>query len=281
MTSSSTPESDTINYTYDSNGNLKIKTDARNIALSLGYDSLNRITSKTASDGSLHHEYTYDNANYPDAVGRLVHASNDINAASGISYDPMGCITNETFCVPSICSYSISVNAQYDAAGNMKSLTYPDGRTITQGFDDAGRLSSVNYASWNGNGHSTSYLTSNQAAEYDPPGHLINATMGNGIAVAAAYDGRQHLGLLAYGTSNQLLWGKRYGWTANSNLQMTADILTGVQRQFGYDNLNRLTSAQDVIGSAQGLDTSPFSTASGSSATGGSRRSDSDLDKPG
>ncbi len=280
LTSAANPETGTINYSYDPNGNLLTKTDARGVTTSYSYDALNRVTNKQSAGASgvpgFNYVYWYDKSApggivASNPIGHLTWASNDVNADNQYSYDSMGRVINQGGCTPQRCVLGANpVSAQYDLAGNMTSLTYPDGRTISQMTDAAGRVSSVNYASWNGTGHTYSYLNSNALPEYDPAGHLINATMGNGTSLAAAYDNRGRTGLLAYGAATQLLWGKQYGWSANSNLQTLTDALTGVQRQFGYDNLNRITAAQDMVGSAQGADTSPFPVGSGNTTPGSS-----------
>jgi RHS repeat-associated protein len=258
LISASNPETGTIGYGYDADGNLTGRTDARGITTSYGYDALNRMTTKVASDGSFTYQYMYDISSQTNSIGRLSYESNDVNASGAYNYDAMGRVTSRSYCVPSNCSLSIQAQATYDLAGNMTSQTYPDGRTITQGIDGAGRVSSVTYTGWGSNSHSTPYLTVPSSNGYDPAGHLINATMGNGVGFTASYDNRERVGLLAYGTSNQLLWGKQYGWTPNSSLQTITDASSDVQRWMVYDNLNRLTSAQDLIGSQQGANTSPY-----------------------
>jgi RHS repeat-associated protein len=237
-------------YVYDSNGNLSSKTDARVITTSYSYDALNRVTSKSSVGATgvpgFTYNYGYDDATHSNGIGRLTHSSNNINGAENFFYDTMGRLNQETYCVPDNCSYGIQVGATYDLAGNTISLTYPDGRTVSQGIDGAGRVSSVNYASWNGTTQTSSYLTETNG--YDAAGHLVNATLGNGTGLGAGYDSRERITQLVYGTTAQMLWGKQYQWAPNSNLQSTTDGITGTLRQFSYDNLNRLISAQDIVG---------------------------------
>jgi YD repeat-containing protein len=43
LTSAMNPESGVINYQYDANGNLQVKTDARGVSSHISYDALDRI----------------------------------------------------------------------------------------------------------------------------------------------------------------------------------------------------------------------------------------------
>jgi RHS repeat-associated protein len=123
-------------------------------------------------------------------------------------------------------------------------MTYPDGRVVQNGFDAAGRMNAVTYLSWNSNSINQPYFSESNG--YDPAGHPISATFGNGVAYTAGYDYRERISTLMYGGSSAPLWSKQFAWIKNSNLQSQTDLITGVQRQFNYDNLNRLTAAQDI-----------------------------------
>ena len=175
---------------------------------------------KTFNDGTPNEAFGYDgkdeygNALSPsvtNAVGRLSHTSNQTNTAANYSYDQMGRTLLRTVCLPTDCSYGKRVVASYDLAGNMKSMTYPDGRTVTQSFDTAGRMSSVDYTDWNGAGQSSNYLSVDSAAGYDAAGHLVKATMGNGVGISSAFDNRERVQSLSYGPTSAPLWSKQYG----------------------------------------------------------------------
>jgi YD repeat-containing protein len=159
----------------------------------------------------------------------------------------MGRVNSSTICLPSSCPTRATLSAAYDLAGNMTSLTYPDGRVVQQGFDGAGRMSNSNYLSWNGTSVNQPYFSAGATNGYDAAGHLVNATFGNGVPLSAGYDTRERIGSLSYGASTAPVWSKQYAWTSNSNIQSSTDLITGVQRQFGYDNLNRIAAAQDIF----------------------------------
>jgi RHS repeat-associated protein len=261
--------SGTTSYSYDANGNLASKTDARGITTSYTYDALNRVLAKSYSDGTNSACYRYDVAaktgTTQNLIGQLTAEwtqagscpastatqipSTVATAQAYMTYDPMGRLQSQWYCTPQDCNYSNKVSATYDLLGDTTAITYPDGRVVSQGFDGAARLSSVN-SSWSGT--STPYLGVNT---YDAFDHPISWTMDSGsVATTAtsAYNKRVELTSLGYAQSAGKLWGKSYAWTSNANLLSTTDSISGVVRQFGYDTLDRLTSAQDLKGTSSG-----------------------------
>ena len=69
--SMSDPDLGNWGYTYDGTGSLASQTDARSCATSLGYDSLNRLVSKSYSNCPTTSSvtYTYDDDVYAEAFG--------------------------------------------------------------------------------------------------------------------------------------------------------------------------------------------------------------------
>jgi RHS repeat-associated protein len=243
-------------YQYDANGNQTSAKDNRSITITSTYDALNRILLSQPSDGTWVSAYGYDGKDaYGNVIspaityglGRLTHTTNEVNTASRYYYDIMGRLQQQTSCNPIGCGYAIQMAATYDLAGNMTSLTYPDGRKVSQSYDKINRLTSINYAAWNSTAINTSYLSS---MSYAPPGEFTGATLGNGIMESAHYNPRQSLSSLSYSNSIGALWGKNYTWDkTGANLSVLADPTNGVTRQMSYDPLNRITAAADSASS--------------------------------
>jgi YD repeat-containing protein len=84
LLSATNPESGTITYTYDANGNVITKADARNITTTMSYDALNRLLGKTYSDGTPPPTFYYDVAPFTwanqaqNATGRIVEATTGV-----------------------------------------------------------------------------------------------------------------------------------------------------------------------------------------------------------
>jgi len=159
-------------YSYDPNGNLSSKTDARNVTTTYAYDALNRLTSKRYSgEADTAHPtlsacYLYDSEPNPgsNTISRIVSEwtqsgacpasatgvpATAISWKDSISYDPMGRTTDELQCAFAPCSAPSPLHYIYDLAGN---LTYSTNGLAnsqspqvgwTNTFDSAGRLSKV------------------------------------------------------------------------------------------------------------------------------------------
>ena len=210
LITSSNPENGTVCYGvwsgsncvngYDANSNLVKKTDARGITTTFSYDALNRLTSKSYSDGTQAVAYGYDGKDQNgtpisgllNPIGRLSKSTNSLNVASIYSYDPMGRINSKQVCVPGSCNYSFGATATYDLAGNMTSSNLADGVTISTPYDTAGRLSQVTIPSNN----PVTTLWSNPT--YSAVG-LTRASLGNGLLEETAYDNRARITAYAVG----------------------------------------------------------------------------------
>lgn len=260
LISESTPERGAKSYGYDANGNLTSSTNAPG-TIAYQYDALNRLTTETAT--GLTKNYFYDaisGVTLQNAIGRLAREGNGVNANEVYSYDAMGRVNWEASQIPSVANdTSIITRATYDLAGDLTSLTYPDGRVISESYDSAQHLTGIQYASWNGQSVNTSYYS---ATGFAPPGETTNATLGNVVQMAAGFNSRQSISALSYATTAQTLWSKQYTWAANAkNLLQIADVVTPAQTyNYTYDPDNRLATAS---GGGQTL-VSPATSSTGS-----------------
>jgi YD repeat-containing protein len=227
-TASSSYTSGTTGYTYDANGNVVRRTDARGVVTAYTYDALNRLLSKTyGSAGSMSSCYQYDTAS--NGVGLLGAEWTQAGtcAASPPSgyqvlrvlgaYDVTGNVTTEQQCVLGFCTSAAppsppaSTNCSslttaagiaycYDLAGNLTaygngltSATFPaNSILISQSYDSAGRLAAVG-SSWNDVTHPAQLFSATGANAYTPANALSNWVLGGSLYTARAFDIRNRV----------------------------------------------------------------------------------------
>lgn len=217
LISATNPESGTTIYTYDPNSNLLTKTDARNISTTYTYDVLNRNKTVDYSDTSLNPDNTfyYDNSTagkygkgrfwFSYSNGDFSNGSNsEARAIDG--YDAIGRPLSERrhfklngVWLPGVdASTGFIVSRTYDRAGNVKTQTYPSGRTVNYVYDSASRLNSF---TGNLGGISATYATD---LRYNARGQVISEQFGTNIPLYLRqhYNKRGQLFDVRLGTSN-------------------------------------------------------------------------------
>ncbi len=273
------PESGSISYTYDANGNLIKRTDARRIITCFGalagsacdgcgFDFLIRATRKVYSDGTTPGTtFTYDDPSVPCSRGRLTKATTDqVGSLASVirsitSYNCVGRITAVSQQVGSNPARTVT-GIVYNFAGGMTQEVLPSGRTVSYGYDGAGRASSVTGVI---NGNSTPYAampTTPANSAYSAAGALQNWSMGNGVSEVTSFNSRlQPVSIAAHSTTggNAALQLNLYYCGSqlldcpgnNGNLQ-EQDIhdptgLSGTAVEtYYYDALNRLCGAAEA-----------------------------------
>lgn len=153
------PESGSISYQYDANGNLLVKTDARGVSAHYDYDALNRVKRRWYNGSSLLTELTHNVPALPSGVGaseevnyvydagcptcntkgRLISVSSSVSTYGYSGYDALGRPGNAT---QTMGGQGYTTSYTYDLAGHIKTLQYPSGHVVNYTFDDAGRLGS-------------------------------------------------------------------------------------------------------------------------------------------
>jgi RHS repeat-associated protein len=206
LTSATNPENGTVIYQYDENGNPKVKTDARGVSAHFSYDALNRITRRwyngsTSLDQVTNNvpalpsgvaasdevAYFYDSQSLPSgappgfspgySIGRLVATVYGTGSSAGDyhGYDAAG---RPVLKIQQTGGLNYPVSAIYNLAGAITTETYPSGRTVTYGYDGAGRTNSI--AGNLGDGNPRSYST---GIIYSPLGGLAKEQFGTATPV--------------------------------------------------------------------------------------------------
>jgi RHS repeat-associated protein len=260
LTQSNNPEAGQLNFTYDTDGSVITRKDNRGLTITYAYDPIHRLIQRTYSDSTPAESFAYDQtsmwgSSLSNTIGRpsySVAAGN--TAASVFSYDAMGRIINEWICLPSNCgTNSYAAAGQYDVAGHLKSLTYPSGRTVTSGYNSAGRALNSVFSNFGSLSVNYPYYTAPQAGTpstwgYNPDGSLHLGTFGNGISETYGFNNRQQLSSITASSSGQTWLSKIYGfYDANSHNNGTIwSIIDGISTNrnqfYQYDPLGRVIS---------------------------------------
>ena len=253
MLTSNNPETGQISYSYDADGNLISKTDARGTVATYTYDALHRITGKSFSEGTRGASYTYDINNAwgvaaTNTVGRLVLAYDGNYAGTLFSYDVMGHVNEQWDCPPSawLVNHSCyTVNAQYNLAGDLTKLIYPDNRVVNYGYNSGDQLDSAQLS----NGYT---YWSVADTNFYPNGTAKQVSFGNGVSESTTLNPRLQLQeetINSPGIGTLADHSYNYGAQNNGNILSVFDLLNPSRTQnFSHDQLNRLATAGEQGG---------------------------------
>ena len=245
-------------YFYDSDANLLQKTlPAPNQnsnavqTISYCYDALNRVTGKAYSaqtcqngqlpTGTAAATYTYDQG--ANGVGQRT-GMTDASGSSTWTYDALGRMLTWQ---RTIGSATKSIGYSYNLDNSLASITYPSNAVVTYAPDAAGRpVSAVDTANNINYVTNTIYNAANLATSFITGA----ATTFAGATNSFTYNNRLQPITMQAATPTQTLLNLTYDFHANNgdngnvwgvtNGKDTARSLT-----FNYDQLNRLTSAQN------------------------------------
>ena len=270
LRSATNPESGTTHYCYDAAGNLTSRTDARvtlpssaldtagrhlicpasaaHATAIYAYDDLQRLKTISYSDTTPDVTYAYHMSGSPN-IGQLESIFSDSAKAAYNSYDTLGRVTSMSQTIaghPDTFSFA----ATYFLNDALNTQTYPSGRKVTYGVDDAGRVDRVSDGI-------TTYadMPMSAADAYHADGRLRQMMLGNGLWETRDYQPpgtttRFKLGT-STGTGERLELGYDYHATGN-NGNVTGHTIarsgTTWTQTFGYDGVNRLKTATETNG---------------------------------
>jgi RHS repeat-associated protein len=260
----------TAAYSYDNNGNVTTRTDARNVTTTYGYDALNRDTTESYSDGTAPVYRYYDFSS--NGRGRLYWQQSAGVAAGTIdAYDAVGRVTQykQRFWVNGTWATPYTVTRNYDYAGDVLSQTYPSGHTVNYSYDIASRMS--NFSGSLGDGVSRTYSTNLSFSEfggvqqeqfgtqtpvydkrhYNSRGQMYDQRLSSYSWGASEWDWNRGA-TINYFSSNYSWGGNSSGSGPDNNGNIWAQVnyapanewygIYSVEADYyGYDSLNRLT----------------------------------------
>src|SRR6201988_1420353 len=275
------PESGTISYQYDDNGNLIVKTEPRGVSTHYEYDALNRVKRRWYNGSRLTSEITHNNPALPPGVGVTEEVKfyyDTQPAIGGPSYTtgPLkGRLVAQTYGSGTTGDYygydvlvrpkvkiqrtgakDYDMTAEYTLSGAVSSLAYPSGHTINNTYDQVGRLTGLSGTL--GDGTTRTYATN---INYSSLGGMLKEQFGTNTPVyhKLHYNSRAQICDIRASNVNDD-WGGELGALVNyyrtpyavcgngpdnnGNLLMSQTIINSfyIEGRYTYDSLNRLKS---------------------------------------
>jgi len=233
-------------YEYDENGNLTSQTDGKGQTTTMTYDGLNRIETKTYNCENPVRviEYVYDEEREGYFNEGLLTTVTSTGTAIVYNYDNMGRLANEKRTIDSV---DYEIDREYDLAGRLDYITYPaDGPEIDYSYHPIGFLSQVDKVD-----SVTTMLAQYAMDDYNALGQAGYVLYGNEAETSYTYyDGNYRLKtLVTYDSQGAPIQELEYTFDNVGNLETIEDDLIDVTQSFGYDEVNRLTSADASGGS--------------------------------
>ncbi|MEO8306260.1 MAG: RHS repeat-associated core domain-containing protein [Betaproteobacteria bacterium] len=212
LTQLASPDTGTSTFAPDAQGNVVGSTDARGLATSFAYDALNRQTRAAYVGANVAMEYDNTTTGGAFARGRLTRIT-DPSGSTTYAYDARGRVVGKSQTIGTDAgTRTFSIGYQY-AAGRATGITYPSGRSVSYTIDPQGRISAIRIGG----------QTILSGAQYLPFGAVQAWTWSNGQLYRRGFDADGRIAALTLGPNMAAYGDER--WT------------------FGYDGLNRLTSA--------------------------------------
>jgi RHS repeat-associated protein len=246
QTKLTSPDAGVTDFTYNAVGQVATKKDANDaVAHRYTYDALGRpkaIFYTAAGPADLEYDYDLVNsectAGQTFALGRLTATRTEGNELK-YCYDRFGQVVRK---VQIVASKSFTLSYSYTVAGDLDSITYPDGATVDYVRDTQARIKEIGVRP---RGGTRTVLLNN--ATYEPFGPVAGWAYGNGRTLSRAYDLDYRPKTILDTASGGLSLG--YGYNAVGDLTELKDgLLATFKAKYDNDALGRLTTTNDHNG---------------------------------
>ncbi|MEI2429059.1 RHS repeat-associated core domain-containing protein [Lysobacter yananisis] len=237
------PDTGVTDLTYNAAGQVATKKDANDaVAHRYTYDALGRPKAVFyTTTGPADVEFDYDTANtecttgQTFATGRLTATRTEANELK-YCYDRFGQVVRK---VQIVSGKSFTLSYAYTLAGDLDSITYPDGTTVDYVRDTQARIKEVGVRP---SGGTRTVLLNN--ATYEPFGPVTGWAYGNGRTLSRSYDLDYRPKTILDSASGGLSLG--YGYNTVGDLTELKDGLHATfKAKYDYDTLGRLTVTND------------------------------------
>ena len=225
-----TPQGRVRRWIYDPRDNMVAEVQPGDVTIRHEYDELSRreATRVLAVGGAPANSITFQY----DAVGNLRFvADNDTQLER--TYDALDRVLEEKTLAGGIQPVT-TLTSSYNAVGDRTMLVDSEGGSHTYGHDGAGRLSSVGTPE-----------VGNIAMDYDRSGRMRTVTFPNSVTGAYSYTGNGRISGIRYRpASGADILSLTYQTGQTGNIDRITD--SGTNKDYGYDKLDRLTTASEL-----------------------------------
>ena len=241
-TSMTDPDMGSWSYAYDALGSLTSQTDARGCLLTLTYDSFSRLDTKTSSGNcgqQVSVDYNYDfGANGKGRRTSMSNISNGQTVYNSWTYDARGRVYGETLQIGA----SYTTYYGYNSADLLTSITYPDGETVNNTYDDRMLLQTV-----------IGYSTYVFGAAYDSAGRIVTRSLGQNNQTGSVPSAGSKALFSPAQQSGPIFSDVPSGYWAQAqieglyNLSILSACATGPLQYCPANNLTRADAARDLL----------------------------------
>ena len=232
-------------YVVDNLGQVGSQKDAKNQSTSFTYDVLGRMTRRleTDLDSKWYFESNALGTACTKGIGKLCEATTTNGYYRRNTYDSLGRLSAQT----SHIDIDYVAQWSFDAAGRVSTQTFPASTgaapfaaplALKYNYTALGLLQSVA-----NNATGAAYWT--RTGE-NADGNLTGETHGNGLIAKRTYDalmGRLTKLQAGTGAAPSSVQNHAYHYDSLGRLDQRQDLVVGSNENFGYDNLNRLATA--------------------------------------
>jgi RHS repeat-associated protein len=221
------PNAGTTEYAYNAYGELTWQKSPKGDEHSMSYDSQGRVTLRTGPEGNTGYEYYTSDEYGGKSRGELKKVNGFAGNSTEIRYDGRGRINWKNEKIDNQDHVTIY---SYNSYGNVTQTNFPSGFIEKNEFDSNGYLTNIKNGS-----DQTLYSTTSMNGQ----GQVTNYTKGNGKSSSIDYQNGFPTRFNTNGVQDlRMEWDYSKG-----NLGKRYDARKNKEENFGYDNLNRLTSA--------------------------------------
>jgi RHS repeat-associated protein len=213
-------------YAYDSRGRMSTVTDPLDRTVTYTYDEADRVTRHTLMPSGRFIDFTYDDN------GNLTSVKPPERPAHNFGFTPVN--LTDSYAPPSVPNGGPTFY-EYDRDRRLRLVTRPDSRTVSFGYDGAGRVSTITV----GRGEFTfdySAVTGHLQSAETPEGHRIAYSYDGALRTAASWSGE---------VAGNIFWGydNDFRLTTETVACATATSLACEPVSYGFDADGLLMSA--------------------------------------